>query len=343
MTAKLVYPQSAVGTLITKTLLAATMLLSYCGLAMAQTVEVTASGSNYRVTLDGAQTYLGNSFTAAMQNAAGNGNRTINVRVGGATTAQVRLFSNTTLNWLTSSYWDARVGKAASRAGAQIYANGATGIRIVGLRMNTGTAGPGYGIRLSNCPGARIENVDMDWRGQNVFVGIRIDNESSSARVNGLYIRNVNVRNTPSGSESHGVETYGINNVDISGIQASNIGGCACLVQDGSGGTVGSVTGTRCGWGTGYATMRFANGYSNCSVASVTSDGQSAGGRGLFILNSSSITVTTVNIRNQASQGIYIQGGSNNRVNGGSVSNSVAPRIDASPGSSISVSQSGNR
>ncbi len=146
--------------------------------------------------------------------------------------------------------------------------------------MTTTTTGPGYGIRLSNCPKARIENADFDWRNQIVYVGIRVDNESSTTKVDGVYIRKVNIRNTPAGSETHGIETYGVNNVNISDIVGSNLGGCACLVQGGTGGYVGAVNGTRCGWGTGYATMRFANGYSNCAVDSVTSDGQNTGAAG---------------------------------------------------------------
>lgn len=330
-------------------LLGACVVFGLHSVALALTVEVTASGSTYIVKADGVTVYSGTSFTAAMQTAAGNGNRTINVRAGGRTSAQVRLMANTTLNWRTSSWWDSAMPKASSGAGAQIYAKNASGIVIDGVKMNTSTTGPGYGIRLSNCPGARVTNVTMDWRNQNVYVGVRVDNESAGSNTNGLYIRNVSVSNTPMGAEAHGVETYGVNNVDISGITGTRLGGCGLLVQGGSGGSVGSVTGTRCGWGTGYATMRFANGYSNCTVASVTSNGEdnrtggAEGGRGLFILNSSNITVNTVNITNQASQGIYIQGGSSNRVNGGSVSWSVAPRIDNSPGSSINVSTSNVR
>jgi hypothetical protein len=331
--------------------LAAGIVLFGAGSASyALVIEVTASGSTYRVTTDGGATlYSGTSFTAALQASTGNGNRTINVRVGGRTSQQVRIFANTTFNWRTTSYWDSAMAKASSGAGAQLYAKNAAGIVIDGVKMNTSNAGPGYGIRLSNCAGARITNIDMDWRNQNVYVGMRIDNESAGLRTNGVTISSVNVRNTPYGSESHGVETYGIDNVNISNVTCSNLGGCAVLVQGGGGGSVGTVRGTRVGNGTGYATMRFANGYSNCTVSSVISDGQDnrsgspEGGRGLFILDSSGITVNSVNITNQASQGIYIQNGSNNRVLSGSVSWSVAPRITNSPGSSINVTTSNVR
>jgi hypothetical protein len=318
--------------------------------AHALVVEVTGSGSNYVVTTDAGQTlYNGTSFTAALQASTGTGNRTINVRVGGRTSQQVRIFANTTFNWRTSSYWDSAMTKASSGAGAQLYAKNAAGIVIDGVKMNTSNAGPGYGIRLSNCAGARVTNIDMDWRNQNVYVGIRVDNESAGANTNGLTVSGVNVRNTPWGSESHGVETYGVNNVSINNVTCSNLGGCAVLVQGGSGGSVGTVRGTKVGNGTGYATMRFANGYSNCTVSSVISDGQDnrsgdpEGGRGLFILDSTNITVNSVSITNQASQGIYIQNGSNNRVLSGTVSWSVAPRITNSPGSSINVTTSNVR
>ena len=319
--------------------------------AHALVVEVNRSGSNYVVTTDaGATLYNGTSFTGALSAAAGNGGRTINVRAAGRTSAQIRLFSNTTFNWRASSGWDSAVPQSSSATGATLYAKNATGIVIDGVSMYSSTStGPGYGIRLSNCAGAVVRNCSFDWGGRNVFVGVRVDNESAGANTNGVTISSVTVSNTAYGSESHGVETYGVNNVNISNITGNNIGGCALLVQGGSGGSVGTVRGTRAGNGTGYATMRFANGYSNCTVSSVISDGQDnrsgnpEGGRGLFILDSSNITVSSVSITNQASQGIYIQNGSNNRVLAGSVSWSVAPRITNSPGSSINVSTSNVR
>jgi hypothetical protein len=133
-----------------------------------------------------------------------------------------------------------------------------------------------------------------------------------------------------------GVETFGINNVDIDNIEGRNLGGCALLVQGGSGGRIGTVKGVRCGNGSGYATLRFANKYSDCVVDKVISDGQYVGGRGLFIKNSSNITVKSVEIRNAAAQGIFIQHAKGNKVLSGTVRNSQV-RLSDAPESKFNV------
>lgn len=303
-------------------------------------VVVGWASEKYRVRRNGELVYNGTDFTEAMKTAAGRGNRVINVHVGGKTDKQVRLFANTTLNWSAKSPWDSDVKRAGDRSGATIFAGGVPGIRIKGLRMTTTSKkGPGFGIRLSGCPGARIEDVVMDWKGRPVFAGIRVDNESSKQTIDGIYLRNIEVRNTPKGSESHGVETMGMNKVDFDDIRGFNLGGCACLVQAGSGGKIGTVKGVKCGWNTGYATMRFANGYSNCEVKRVISDGKGVGGRGLFILESEKITVNEVSIHKNTIQAIYIQKGKDNLVKAGSVSGQVliGPKLGDSPGSRVNV------
>jgi hypothetical protein len=301
-------------------------------------VEVTRESGNYIVKLNNKQTYIGNSFTGAMLNAAGNGNRIINVRTGGISTKPIRLYPNTTFNWLTKSFWDSHVKRVGNNSGATLYASNAIRIRINGLKMlTTSKTGPGFGIRLASCSGARIENVLMDFRGRAPNAAIRVDNSATRGiRANGLYIRNVEIRNTAKGADSQGIETAAVNNVDIDDVKGVKLGGCACLIQAGEGGWIGTVEGVQCGWGAGYAALRFANGFSHCYVEKVIADGKGDGGRGLFILNSTHITVNQVDIRNNKAQGILIQFGENNKVNQGTVTN-AAIRIVDSPGSSINV------
>lgn len=291
---------------------------------MAATAEVTQSGSNYIVRVDGAQTYSGTNYSAALQNAAGTGERIMNVRVAGTITTTVRLRYNTTFNYFSST----RI--TASNTGPALYAYKSGGVVINGVRMG---GQPGYGIRLSSCASPSITNVDMDFGGRNVAVGVRVDNEGST-RVSGLYIRNVRVANTQAGADNQGVETYGIDNYDIDGVTGVNLGGCGLLINDGRNGRIGTVTGDRCGNGTGYAAMRFAN---NCSGATVQRVNATNCGRGLFILNSTGITVNSVSISGSVQDSIWIQNGSNNKVLSGTV-RGKNPVITNSPGSSINVS-----
>jgi hypothetical protein len=302
-------------------------------------IEVSRASGNYIVTTDGKQTYVGISFWEAMTAAAGNpregGSRIITVRASGITKAPVRLFSNTTLNWKARSPWDAHLANDSD--GAAILVRDASGIHIKGLNMTTtATRGPGMGIRLSNCPGARIEDVFMDWKGKPVAVGIRVDqgNPSDPRRVNGVFIRNIEVRNMVNGA--HGVETMGVNNVDIDNVVGRNLGGNALLVQAGSGGKIGTVKGYGCGANSTSAALRFANKYSNCVVKSVIAEGQGVGGRGLFILEGTNITVEWVDISYTKHQGIFIQNGQDNKVLNGKVRGSEV-RVSSSPGAKVNV------
>jgi hypothetical protein len=287
------------------------------------TVEVTRETGNYIVTLNNKQTYIGNSFTGAMLNAAGDGNRVINVRTSGITTKPIRLYPHTTLNWLTRSFWNSHVNSMGDNTGATLYAVNAMGIRINGLKMlTTSKTGPGFGIRLASCSGARIENVLMDFRGRGPSAAIRVDNSGNSRiKANGLYIRNVEIRNTAEGVDSQGIDTFGVNNIDIDNVKGVNLGGSACVLRAGEEARIGTVTGIQCGWGRRGAALEIAHRFSNCYVEKVISDGKGVGGRGLFILNSTDITVNSVDIRNNKSQGIAIHLGGHNTVNKGTVTN----------------------
>lgn len=172
----------------------------------------------------------------------------------------------------------------------------------------------------------------MDFGGNPVTVGLRVDNEGST-RVSGLLIRNARVANIMGDDDRQGIETLGVDNYDIDGVSAYNIGGCGLLINDGRNGRIGSVYARLCGNGTTYASLRFAN---NCDGATVDYLDAADCARGLFILNSTQIRVTEVLISNCSVDTIWIRNGSNDTVLGGTAYG-LEPVITNSPGSSINV------
>ena len=288
------------------------------------TAEVTKSGSNYIVKVDGVQTLSTTDYAAALQNAAGTGNRTMNVRVHGDWKSQVRMRTTSSFNYLTTNYSYARTNVPA------LYAYKSGGIQINGLIM---LGYPTFGIRLSSCGTPRITNTTVDCRNTTQpAVAIRIDSEGST-RTTGLYARTVKVMNMVSG-DKQGFETYSIDGYDLSGMEGTSLGGCGVLINDGRSGTIGTSQNNDCGKGTTYAGLRFAN---NCDTASVSDCNSTASARGLFILNSANVTVNKATISNCRTDSIWIQYGSNDRVSSGSVTTSPRPVITSSPGSSINV------
>jgi parallel beta helix pectate lyase-like protein len=284
-------------------ILSLSVMLTPGGDAMGATAEVTKSGSNFIVRVDGSQTYSGTSYADALQNAAGTGNRVMNIRVHGTIDKQVRLRVSTSFNYLTSSYCYATTNVPA------IYAYKVSGIVIDGLKMN---GYPTYGIRISSCPSPRITNCTLDFNNTTQpAVAIRVDSEGST-RTSGLYVRNVSIFDLANG-DKQGLETYSIDNYDIDGVRGSSLGGCAVLINDG---------------------LRFAN---NCNGATVSYANVWNSSRGVFILNSTNITISRVTISDCPVDSIWIQNGSNNRVQSGDVWRGKRPAITNSPGSSINV------
>lgn len=290
------------------------------------TAEVTKSGSNYIVKVDGTQTLSTTNYAEALQNAAGTGNRVMNVRTSGNWDIEVRMRATSSFNYLTSTYSYGRTpgGKAA------IWAYKSGGIQISGLKLN---GYPSYGIHLSSCGSPSITNTDVDCRNTSQpVVAIRVDSEGST-RTTGLYARNVNVRNMVSG-DRQGFETYAIDGYDLDGMWASSLGGCGVLINDGRNGKIGTANSTDCGKGTTYAGLRWAN---NCATATASRGNSTTSSRGIFILNSTGITVNTASIVRCPVDSIWIQNGSNNRIASGTVNGGRAPVITSSPGSSINV------
>jgi parallel beta-helix repeat protein len=295
----------------------------FAATASAATAEVTQSGSNYIVRVDGVQTLSTTSYLAALQNAAGTGNRVMNIRAAGSWNGEVRLRATSSFNYLTSTY--------SNIAGATaLYSYKSSGIQINGAKLS-GT--PGIAVRLSSCASPRFTNCDIDARNGSISVVYRIDSEGST-RTSGLYARNINSRNTASGGDRQGFETYSIDGYDISDMKGSSVAGCGVLINDGRSGTIGSTNTNTCGKGTTYAGLRWAN---NCDGATTSSATDASSARGIFILNSTRVTINNANVSNNPVDSIWIQNGSNNRVLAGTARGPKRPVITTSPGSSINV------
>jgi hypothetical protein len=307
------------------------LVAALCPILLAQTgqgatAELTKSGSNFIVKVDGVQTLSTTNYAEALQNAAGTGNRVMNIRASGNWDTEVRMRATSSFNYLTSTYSYARTpaGKAA------IWAYKSGGIQIAGLKLN---GYPSYGLHISSCASPSITNTDVDCRDTSQpVVAIRVDSEGST-RTTGLYARNVNVRNMTSG-DRQGFETYSIDGYDLDGMWASNLGGCGVLINDGRNGKIGTATSGYCGKGTTYAGLRWAN---NCATATASRGNSNDSSRGIFILNATGITVNTATIVNCPVDSIWIQNGSNNRIASGTVKGGRSPVITSSPGSSINV------
>lgn len=292
--------------------------------ASAATAEVTKTGSNYIVKVDGVQTLSTTSYLAALQNAAGTGNRVMNIRTNGSWNGEVRLRATSSFNYLTSTY--STFGGATA-----LYSYKSSGIQVNGAKLN-GT--PTYGIRFSSCPSPRITSTDIDGLNGASAILIRVDSEGST-RTTGLYARSVHTRNNASGGDRQGFETYAIDSYDLDSMRGTSLAGCGVLINDGRSGKNGSTNTNGCGKGTTYAGLRWAN---NCATATASSATDTGSSRGVFILNATGVTVNTVNLSSNATDSIWIQNGSNNKVLAGTVRGPKRPVITNSPGSSINVS-----
>lgn len=183
-----------------------------------------------------------------------------------------------------------------------------TQIEVRNLRV---TGNPRYGIWFKGCTNMVLSNITMSL---SAGLGIRVDHSTAATRnltING----NINI----SGAGSHAIETYGVDGFSIGNVTANNTAGCAVLLNQSKNGSVGTVTGSYNNNGGGYATFRVANNNGpNVTCAKVYSRNS---GRGFFsVTGSNGTTVSTVDIANNTSHGIFLEDASNTRVNAGSVS-----------------------
>lgn len=275
--------------------------LALAGAAGAQTGEVTLSGSTWTGRVDGVTRYTGSSMNGAI-GACGSAmsSGTINLRASGTTTGTSRIFGSTRVNGngftITSNVGG---GVIQNRNGG---GTGASNIRIAGA--------PWFGMYFQTNAGTTFSGISGTGG-----ILMRIDNCAGGAG------SNFNGGSpTGSASGSHAVETYGINGATLGTLTATDRGECGLLFNQTTTGRVTTVNATRCGRGTGYAGLRYANSNVDCYASGTTTSND--GGRGFFSLTGTrDSAVAKLNASGNQGIGIWIQDCVNVRVVSGTLSN----------------------
>jgi len=282
--------------------------------------EVVKIGNDFRATVNGVQKYLGTDYIAA-----------INAAIGGLTAGR------TTKEWVTikNSGSSGNSGGSVKAVNMQSYtgldfsnvtftcnsndllivpvqADRKTQIEVKNLKV---AGNPRYGIWFKGCTNMIISNITMNLTNGSGQYGLGIRVDHSTAATSNLTINgNINING---GDMS--IETYGLDGFSIGNVTSSNNYGCGVLLNQSKNGSVGTVTGNYNCNGGGYATFRVANNNGpNVTCAKVYSRNS---GRGFFsVSGSNGTTVSTVDIANSTSHGIFLEDATNTKVNAGTVS-----------------------
>lgn len=293
-------------------------LLAAAAAASGEVVKL--SSGEWRATVNGVQKYLGTDYIAS-----------INAAIGGLTAGR------TTKEWITikNSGSSGNSGGSVKAVNLQSYtgldfsnttftcngndllivpvqADRKTQIEVKNLKV---AGNPRYGIWFKGCTNMIISNITMNLtNGSGQYgLGIRVDH-STAATKNLTISGNINI----TGGDMS-IETYGLDGFTIGNVTSSNNFGCGVLLNQSKNGSVGTVTGNYNCNGGGYATFRVANNNGpNVTCAKVYSRNS---GRGFFsVSGSNGTTVSTVDIANSTSHGIFLEDASNTKVNAGTVS-----------------------
>ncbi|HEX2855183.1 MAG TPA: hypothetical protein VHO24_18255 [Opitutaceae bacterium] len=302
--------------------LSVTALVGLCSSLSAATGEVTLSGSTWTGKVDGTTRYTGSNMSAAVNACVANmSSGTINVRNSGNTGGRMSIKSNITIDG---------TGKTFSGGGTLgvVYAQNSSNIGAKNIKMQSSDW---YGIYFRTCQTQNATNNNGT-----ANLSFRIDN-CKGGNGSGLSIGNT-WSDTSNSHGSHHVETYGQNGVTWGTITASDrTGGCGTLLNFSSNASGSTNNGWRDCIGCGYAGFRTANTNGKTTLGTAMS---ATCGRGFFSVSGSrDCTISTVNIYNSSSHGIWLQTTYNTRVNGGTVrSSNPCTVITAGSGNSISVS-----
>jgi hypothetical protein len=283
--------------------------------ALAQGV-VTRSGSTWTGRVNSTTVYTGSRMfdcVNAVINAMSSG--TITIRNSGdsgpgiGNVYAIRPKSNMTLD-----FGGVTVNGNGDEFVVGIYADRKSNITIRNVRL---AGRMRYATWFRGCSNVRLENTTIALN--NNGLGHRYDH--STAASSGLTVSGTT---TISGT-NHGIETYGTNGGSIGNVTVSNTNGAGVLLNQSVNFTVGTVTGNGNNWGGGYATYRVANNNRANTCARVHSRHS---GRGFFsVSGSSDATVTSVDISDTWSHGIFLENASNTRVNGGTVGSTGAENV----------------
>ena len=277
----------------------------------AATGEVTLSGSTWTGKVDGTIKYTGSDmFAAANACIAAMSSGTVNLRnsgnsgSSGGAVKSITLKSSITFNGNGCTI----TGNSGDDLIVPIYCKRGSSVAVQNLNIAGRVR---YGVWLETCQGMNIQNCNFN--GSCLCPAFRFDNPVGSG--SSLTIGTVSAKNGTA-SQSMGVETYGINGINIGTVNANNMGGCGLLLNtSGNGWTVGTVNGTDCCVGGGYAGFRCANNNGTGNISFVNSQHC---GRGFFSCTQShGAVVAKCNAANCTDIGIWIQDGPNTIVNSG--------------------------
>jgi hypothetical protein len=287
----------------------------------AATGEVTLSGSTWTGRVDGTTRYTGSSMAGAANACVANmSSGTITIRNSGPTNGTISIKSNITIDG---------VGVTLSGGGTTgvIYAQNSSNIGAKNIKM---ASSDWYGIYFRTCQSQNAQNNNGT-----ANLSFRIDN-CKGGNGSGLSLANTWSDNSNSHG-SHHVETYGIDGITWGTITSTDrTGGNGCLLNFSSNASGTSNNATRACVGCGYAGFRTANTNGKTTLGSAVS---TSCGRGYFSVSGSrDCTISTVDIRNSSSHGIWLQTTYNTRINGGTVqSSNPCTVITAGSGNVISA------
>jgi hypothetical protein len=279
--------------------------------------EVTVSSGTWRAVNSGTTVYTGTDMFAAVNAAIASlpsgrtSKGTVSIKNSGSSGSSggsikaINIQSYTILNFngtqITCNSGDALI--------VPVQGDRKSNIEILNLRVS---GNPRYDIWLKGCSNINIQGVSMTLT---AGLGIRVDHSTAATR--NLTLGNTTINGST--GTTHAVETYGLDGFTIGNVTANVSGGCGVLLNQSRNGSVGTVTGTRCNNGGGYAAFRVANNNGpNVTCAKVYAR---QCGRGFFsVTGSNGTTVNTVDISGNTSHGIFLEDASNTRVNAGTVS-----------------------
>ncbi|HEX2855182.1 MAG TPA: hypothetical protein VHO24_18250, partial [Opitutaceae bacterium] len=299
-----------------------TALLGLCSSLSAASGEITVSGSTWTGKVDGVTKYTGSNMAAAANACiAAMSSGTLTVKNSGNVGGVISLKSNITLDG---------TGRTFSGGGTLgvVYAQNSSNIGAKNVKL---ASTDWYGIYFRTC-----QTQNATGNNGTANLSFRIDN-CKGGTGSGLSIGSTS-SDTSSSHGSHHVETYGQNGVTWSTITSTDrTDGCGTLLNFSSNASGTANNATRACVGGGYAGFRTANTNGKTTLGSATS---TSCGRGFFSVSGSrDCTISTVNIANSSSHGIWLQTTYNTRVNGGTVrASNPCTVITAGSGNAISVS-----
>jgi hypothetical protein len=292
---------------------------------LANTGEVTLSGSTWTAKVDGSTKYTGNNLMDAANaaiNAMTSGG-TVHIRASGnsgpsgGAVKSINLRSNVTIDFhgytFTCNSGDDLIIPVKARNASSV---GVTNLNIAG--------NPRYGILLQSCNGMQISNITQNT--PNGGLGIRVDHGGSAGNPRNLTISgNINIQTGNQCIETYALDGFTIGNVTV----GNSANGCGVLLNQSKNGTIGTITATNCNYNGSYAGFRVAN--TNGPNVRVTRVNATSCARGVTSTsNSNGLTIDYVDARNNRQMGVNIYSSQNVLIKGGYIWNNGGGGVEIS-------------